>query len=593
MVALLLLAGSALLGFALLPRRVTSRAVPGLFLALSTGLLAFGWTTWVVGTLAGTRALPLLWIALLAASARAARPFAGAARRALRRLGLLCRAAPLACAALVLGFLALGPALLLPVVDSDGVRYHVALPRLFLLEGRVSYYPWDVTGALPQTAEMANLAGLALGSAEASKLLHAALFAASLAALALTVHRGRRTRAASLLAPSFLLFAPVASIPATAAFVDHAATFHLATALLWLVRGGSPAFSGLPLGAALATKVTAGPAVGALLLSLPFLSRKGSRLRSFAAASFAVAAAFAPFAIRNVLANGDPIFPIGRGLLGLPLPGISPERLRSVTQFRTVATGPLGLAWWDGIEGTSTDDVVGLPPLAALFALPVLLRERRSRVLLLPVLAHVAVALAFSLPSRFLLPALWALAAVLGLALSRLGRPAATAAALLLVAPGAFASTRFLLGHFRPVEHLLGRISREEAIAAAVPGYRAAARLRGLPPGRVMALDFPAAYYLDRPYVIEGILNTPPLRAWLSERATAADLERRLRALGIRYLLVTPGYGGGTPLSLLALTVPGDVSGVTALLGLRSRLTRLDTLDGVDVYELPPVGTSP
>jgi hypothetical protein len=108
-----------------------------------------------------------------------------------------------------------------------------------------------------------------------------------------------------------------------------------------------------------------------------------------------------------------------------------------------------------------------------------------------------------------------------------------------------------------------------------------------------MALDFPAPFYLDRPWVAEGVLNVPPLKRWLDEGCGAPELLSRTRALGVGTLLVTPGYGGGTPLSLLALTAPGDRRGVETLLAFRSRLRLVSTVDGVDLWEVPPTAPLP
>src|SRR5258708_22483163 len=145
---------------------------------LWAGALLVGWWAFLAGTFLGTRAIPaLLAVATVLALLRA-RAWVTMARRALRDLGALAkanRAAPaatLAVAALIL------PQLLLPVVDSDGLRYHLALPKLFAMTGSVFYYPWDVTGALPHAAEMLYLTLLPAGG-EAAKFLHAFFFLAT------------------------------------------------------------------------------------------------------------------------------------------------------------------------------------------------------------------------------------------------------------------------------------------------------------------------------------------------------------------------------------------------------------------------------
>ena len=100
-----------------------------------------------------------------------------------------------------------------------------------------------------------------------------------------------------------------------------------------------------------------------------------------------------------------------------------------------------------------------------------------------------------------------------------------------------------------------------------------------------MALDFPSPYTFDRPWIVEGVLNDPPLKSWLREEPTAERVLARLQALNVRYLVVTPGYGGGTKVSLYPLATSRPAA--LRVIELRKRLKLLTTIDGVDVYEVP------
>ncbi|MBK9373614.1 MAG: hypothetical protein IPN03_07735 [Holophagales bacterium] len=101
-----------------------------------------------------------------------------------------------------------------------------------------------------------------------------------------------------------------------------------------------------------------------------------------------------------------------------------------------------------------------------------------------------------------------------------------------------------------------------------------------------MALDFPGPFYFQRPWVVEGVLNEPPLRLWLAEGADGAGLLGRCRALDVTHLLVTPGWGGGTPTSLYPLARSREEA--EAVVAFRSKLRLVATVDGVDIFELPP-----
>lgn len=559
------------------------RAELALPLALSVGTLVTGWLSFVVA-LASTWLVGLVWAGLLLFSFRRRRELLVDSIRVARRLRALAASAPAAALLLGIALVALLPPLFLPLADSDGIRYQVALPKLFLLEGHVVPYPWDVHASLPQLVGGLLLAVLPLGGGEAAKLLHAAFFLATLATFALFLHRDRRSRRAAVYGPLLLAAAPVAAVPATAAFVDHAALFHLVVAALLLSRARALASFG-PFGAAVATKTTAGPGAAVLLLLAAVWSERGTRLRSLALGGAAVLLAFAPFGLRNLVETGDPVFPTGHVLLGRPVPGTDPVLVKKVLDYRPTATEPLGIGWLPGEPGLSADDVAGPALLLGFFALPVALRGRRGHVLLALAGAYLAVGLLSHPLARLLMPLFLALAGVAALAADRWFRRVATPVVAVFAA-GTFAFATFpALGPGPALAHLTGRISRDEFLTRVVPGYRAALFVNARPGGRVMALDFPGPVFLARSWVAEGVVNEPPLRLWLGKGAGADELLSRCRALGVTHLLVTPGWGGGTPASLYPLARSRREA--EALVAFRSRLRLLATVDGVDVWELP------
>src|ERR1043165_8961414 len=181
-VAPVIIVGLSLIGYALLPRMKARLAIP---LSLSFGTLATGWAMWIAGTLISTRAAFVVAAALLLISLRALPRWGRDCLRVLRELAALAKRPSALLVAIPLALAV--PQLRLPLVDSDGLRYHAAFPKLFRLTGKVFFYPWDVTGAFPQTAEMIYML-----RPESAKLIHFCFFLATLATLALPVHRGRR-----------------------------------------------------------------------------------------------------------------------------------------------------------------------------------------------------------------------------------------------------------------------------------------------------------------------------------------------------------------------------------------------------------------
>jgi hypothetical protein len=558
-IALALVTAFSLVGYSFLPFRPRARfAVP---LSLSFGALVVGWVVWMVGTLIGTTAAMIAAALLIAVSLRHAREWWRAVARCGRDLAALAKQP----ATILLGLLLLTliPQLALPLIDSDGVRYHAALPKLFLLQGAVTYYPWDVTGAYPQTAEMLYMLGIAAHGGEVAKVIHFLFFCATLATLALAVHRGRSTRTAAMLAPFLYAAAPVALAAAGSAFIDHVVVFHVAVALQLLLARKRAQLVALPFAAAFATKVTAAPAIAVLALSQ-------KRLRSIAIIAAVITLAFLPFAIRNLYYTGDPVYPIGRGLLGLSIPGVSQERLEYATQFH----GRIGGIPWVPQEGVVQDDeVAGLHHLLGLFALLLAIRNKRLRVPLLVVVAYLAVGVVYSVPTRHYLAMLLVLSMFEALALARLRR-FAPVAALLLALPALYVSVPLVLTY------------GDSDLTRAVPAYRAMQVVNAQPPGgKVMGLDVPAPYYFDRPWIVEGLLNEPPLKAWVREARTVDDLLAQLHAHDVRYLVVTPGYGGGGPHTLVALAE--NRREAELLDALRRRLRPIERVDSVDVFAVP------
>jgi hypothetical protein len=305
-------------------------------------------------------------------------------------------------------------------------------------------------------------------------------------------------------------------------------------------------------------------------------------------AAGAIAFVYLPFGLRDLVVTGDPFYPAGVGLLRGSVPGVSKERYDWATRFSEHVAGPLGVAWGPSLASGRVDEVVGWHHLAGLLALGLAARKRELRLLAAPVTAYLALSLVFRPPARYLFPAWLSLAALEGIAVAAFWPRRARFFALAAL-PAAVASAGLLFGQFGPFAYLLGRESRGAFLRRVLPGFAAAGFVNTLPPGgRVMALDFPGPVYFDRPFLDEGVHSEPPLKGWLREEPSADALLARLRKHDVRYLVVTPGYGGGTRLSLLRVADRPQDAG--PLYELRSRLRLAATLDGVDVYAVPAEG---
>ncbi len=579
--AVLLLCVAGIIGHAAMPRKWLSFH-PGLALlqGLSWGLTLVSLSVWLAGSIVETTVVGwLVGLLVVASLVRAAdwarlvvRALALAQRKVRSHLG----------AALVLAIPALWnlPSLILPIIDSDGLRYHLALPKLYLLEGRIFLYPWDVVGAYPQGAEMFYLLGLQMGPAEAAKWLHFLVVCLGAAALVMMV--GSR-RSGGLLGAIAYAATPAVLAGAAAAFIDGFSMLHIAVAAVGLKRRIHPGAVGLALAGALWTKWTVAPAVAGILVVVVVEAARGRKWRSALAVLAPIVLVLAPVMIRNSIATGDPFFPIMTGLVRGEVPGVDPELMDTVSQRHREIPGPLGIPWGTSIGEIESDEVIGWHHLLGLGLLPLLLRDRRARLAAALVVPYLIVGVFYHPSIRLAMPMIWGLAVVEGLVLERL-KPIVGTILVLLIAvpllPNVGADARSVVGPF-----VTGRLSAEGVVEELVPGAKAAAFINDQPEsGRVMALDFPAPFLFDRPWVAEGLVNRPPMREWLEQTRSADGLLAELDRNDVRWIVVTPGYGGGRPESLLPVASTPEEAAI--VLSFRRHLELVFSEKNVDVWRV-------
>lgn len=579
--AVLLLCGAGMVGHAAMPKKWLSFH-PGLALlqGVSWGLSLVSLSVWVAGSIVGTAAVG--WVAglLVAGSLVCAVDWARLVVRGLSLARRKVRAHPGAALALAIPALWSLPSLILPIIDSDGLRYHMALPKLYLLEGKIFLYPWDIVGAYPQAAEMFYLLGLQMGSAEAAKWLHFLVVCLGTSALVMMVG-GRR--AGGLLGGLAFAATPAVLAGAGAAFIDGFAMLHVAVAAVGLKRKVHPGAVGLALAGAVWTKWTVAPAVAGCLVVVFVEAVKGRKWRSVLAALAPVILIIAPVAARNAAVTGDPFFPIMTGLVRGEVPGVDPGLMDTVSQRRRDIPGPLGIPWGTSVGEVESDEIVGWHHLLGLALLPLLARDRRARIAAALVVPYLIVGVFYHPSIRLAAPMIWGLAVVEGIVLDRL-KPALGVALVLAVVvpllPNVGADARSVVGPF-----LTGRLSAEGVVERLVPGAEAAAFINRQPgPGRVMALDFPAPFLFDRGWVAEGLVNRPPMALWLEQTRSVDDLLVELDRNDVRWVVVTPGYGGGRPESLLPVASNPEEAAI--VLSLRQRLELVFSEEKVDVWRV-------
>ncbi len=231
---------------------------------------------------------------------------------------------------LVLNFLAMLSCFVPPTFQTewDSLSYHLAVPKLYWMEGRIHYIPFTHHAQFPMTAQMLYLLGLGLTnlkSAAVAKLFHWLFFVLCLLTLLCwgTAVKQRDIRL-GLIAAVFFGSLPIAIFEATTAYIDLALTaygllclfaiakFHSQPDGRWLV------FAGIFAGAAAGTKYT-----GLLLIVLLVLLGVWAIMRvkeprwGYLALGVLLASLIAsPWYVKNWLWTGNPVFPFAYEVFG-------------------------------------------------------------------------------------------------------------------------------------------------------------------------------------------------------------------------------------------------------------------------------------
>lgn len=232
-----------------------------------------------------------------------------------------------------------------PEIGFDALWYHLALPKLYLHEGRVFSTPFEFVSLYPQGTEMLYAVGLDWGGVRAAKLID--LLFGVLAVLA-TYRLARRftSRPFALVAAAAFLTAPTVHWEMTTAYVELPLACFVALAVTelvdWRADGEHRRLwrAAVLLGLALAVKHLAllflPPLFLVVLLGLARQRRAagaglGAALRTGArgAAGFSLAALLvaSPWYLRAALVTGDPLFPELFSIVGAP-----PDWFRQATE---------------------------------------------------------------------------------------------------------------------------------------------------------------------------------------------------------------------------------------------------------------------
>lgn len=444
----------------------------------------------------------------------------------------------------------------LPSRDYDVLEYHLGAPAEYLRSGRMHFLPHNAYSSFPANMEMLYLLSLNAGlmsfsGAAVAKVVN--LLIVTLAAGALyCAGKEFLSKGAGLLAAAALFVHPLTTLVTADAYAEGGLVLYAVLALhaaVACVKRGSPrwaAVSGLAAGLALGCKYTAAIFVvvpAALLIAAAARNRKGV-IRA-ALAVCCCAAVFSPWALRNVVNTGNPIYPLGYRVFGGA--GWSDEQdARFAKAHRPPAPAAGGA---DSFLEKMLDFVAGAksgsPFLLAFVPLALILaRDRRTMIVLgYFLLCYAFWYLATHRVERFMLPAVPALCLLAGVGADRVGTESPlvrfAAAACLTVSALFIAATEHI--RLDALSVACGVKSAEswldETAAKSTYSPEATRVMNALPQGsRVLLIGEARVYYLEVPTVYSVVFSDGAIEGILAGGPESALA--RMRELGITHIYV-------------------------------------------------------
>lgn len=452
---------------------------------------------------------------------------------------------------------------LAPEVFYDSLVYHLAVPKLHILEGGLTPMLHNAHEGIPMTVQFFYGVGLLVGDDGVAKMLAVGLVLVCCAALLAVA--GRERRDGGWLAAAVVVTTPIVLVKLSLTANDIGlATFTL-LALLCVGRvaeGGGrrwAVLAGLMVGAALATKYTVWallPAVVALLIVM--------RIRMSAVAIVAGTAlvVLMPWVVKNLVFYGNPIFPIYHDTLtSTPLEVVNWQLMHDDAWARDLGrlTTLRGFVEWlfaffvaaadtdaNLYHSFATHNIALLAPLPALFVW----KRRAERVVIGVALALLLFWMLSSRVLRLMLPALVLFALLGSVALFAVKAAWARWSVVACLALSAALQVAWGIGTIlRETTYVVatGAVDRATFLSTQgplypVPSYAAMDWVNRNTPedSRILVVGDARGFHLERPFIASSAYNRSPLVLWAEAADTPAALAAELERRGITHVLFNP-----------------------------------------------------
>lgn len=457
------------------------------------------------------------------------------------------------------------PLALMPPSVRDELIAHLAVPKLYLTEGRIFELRHIGFSYLPQNIDLLYLIPLSLGSDIVPRLIHL-LFAALTAGLVYSLILPRAGRAYALAGFALYMTTPLVFNLSRMAYVDNGAAFFsllsFVAALRFSEEGGLKwlVVSAVAIGLGLGSKYNLLISFGLIGLFITAVSyRTGGFVSAIKKAALFGAIALAvlsPWLVRNYVWTGSPFYPLFETAAGSVARGegvhVTGEMAPVGKRFLLYGEGLLDLVllplriFWEGADNSiARFDGVLNPFFLAFIPLAFGRKEKDAKLFLgYAVFFFLAAALTVDLVTRYLMPIIPVLIVlvVLGIRNSLASRalkwPAVAALAALVVF-----NAHYALDLYRKtgaVGFYSGGMDREGYLKATLPDYEVVSfGNRTLPKDAKVMLVFTGdrGYYWDREYVY-GDRTGVFLKSMMKGARDAGSIETGFRSYGATHLMV-------------------------------------------------------
>ena len=467
-----------------------------------------------------------------------------------------------------------------PELSYDSLIYHLALPKLYLLHGRIIPTPQNMYSGIPFGIEMFYGLALALSNENLAALLHCSFGIATALAIWAFLRRCL-SNSAGVLAVLLYYMCPLVLAGSWHSGIDIGVSFYLMlflSAISLGLRAGEENESsrwhlagGVFIGFAMGVKYTVLPVAAALVLAFFWLRLRSGRavaIKETVSMSLIAGVLFAPWLVKNFFFYGNPLYPFLHQWLGRTAPAdwagfLGDARSRNLAQtFGSVAgwNDFVILPWTLSLGDRAVDDWLGaafliFTPWAFACRWGLFKREDSipmawTVILLLTVVACLVWSLSSTIV-RFLMIALPFAACLMSLAIVRSPTPnwlyqAAWVVAILSSMYNFQEIFKYGVDNNLGIwSQVLGKSSRSEFLKTThasypAPYYSAMEYIDQHLPlnAKVLFLGESRGYYCNRDYIAATVFDNNPFWIAARESTTPGDLAAKVRSLGITHIFL-------------------------------------------------------